>query len=350
MDRRALLFALGAGLALPADAASPRAGGGRIDVHHHYLPPEFHAFNRRFLKQSPAPSVWDKAEGLADMDRSGTALAVLSGFTSHVGGTIEDRRALARATNDFGAALMKERPGRHALFATLPLPDMDGCLREMEYGLDTLGAVGVTVYADSGDRWLGDPSFTPLHEALNRRKAVVFVHPHSPDCCVNLVKGVPDSLIEFAATTTRTIASLIFNGVTVRYPDIRFIFAHGGGVMPFLIERLLGGAQAEIVPGVITRGQPIIPLKQPPGTALRELRRMYYDTAQIANPVALRALKDVIPSSQILYGTDVWYRSAQETSRGILQSGVFSARELEGIWRGNAMRLMPSLARQIRAA
>jgi predicted TIM-barrel fold metal-dependent hydrolase len=342
-DRRTLLAGLGSAAVLPAiGAARPRAP--LIDVHNHYTPPEFYAFNEKFIGPGGPPTRWDKAAQVADMDAAGTSLAVLSGFTSPTGGSVEDRRALARATNDFGAALVRERPHRFALFASLPLPDIDGCIAEMAYGLDTLKAVGVTIYTDSGDRWLGDPMFEPLHKELDRRGAVVFVHPHSPTCCQNLVKGVPDSFIEFATTTTRTIASLVFNGITTRYPNIKFIFAHGGGAMPFLIERFLGGGAAEIVPGIVTHGQPVVPVKQPPGTALAQLRKLHYDTAQIANPVSLRALRQVVPVDRILFGTDFWYRSSAVSKRGIETSGVFTGPELEQIFGRNALALMPELA------
>jgi predicted TIM-barrel fold metal-dependent hydrolase len=346
LDRRTVLASLGTAMALPAIGAEPPRSS-LIDVHNHYTPPEFYTFNERFIGPGGPPTRWDKSAQFADMDEAGTSVAVLSGFTSPTGGTVEDRRALARATNDFGAALVRERPNRFALFASLPLPDVDGCIAEMAYGLDTLKAVGVTIYTDSNDRWLGDPMFEPLHKEFDRRGVVVFVHPHSPACCHNLVKGVPDSFIEFATTTTRTIASLVFNGVTTRYPNIKFIFAHGGGAMPFLIERFLGGSQAEIVPGIVTHGQPVVPIKQPPGTALAQIRSLYYDTAQIANPVSLRALRQVVPVDRILFGTDFWYRSSSVSKHDVETSGVFTGRELEQVFSLNALALMPKLGRKL---
>jgi predicted TIM-barrel fold metal-dependent hydrolase len=132
--------------------------------------------------------------------------------------------------------------------------------------------------------------------------------------------------------------------MTVKFPNISWIFAHGGGTMPFLIERFFqGGASAEIVPGILTKGQGEPPVKNSPSgeEILRELRKMYYDTAQISNPVALGALRKVIPVSQILYGTDYWYRTAVESIRGLTTSKVFNAQELRAIQRGNAERILP---------
>ena len=345
-SRRAFLKRLAALAALvPVErpiVAKPTAG--RIDVHHHYQSPAY----AQFLSKHPAagpPVHWTLEADLDDMDGSGTATAILSNFTPPTEGALDERRNLARANNEFVTRLIAGHPGRFGLFATIPLPDIDGCLRELEYALDILKADGVATYSNSGDRWLGDALFDPLWAELNRRKALVYVHPTPADCCRNLVPDVPDTIVEYGADTTRTIASLIFSGTTARHPDVRFIFAHGGGTMPFVVERFLGGTQAEIVPGVVTKGQspPFTP-KQPPNGALYELRKMHYDTAQCSNPVAMSALRKVDPVTQILYGTDYWFRTAGETARGLTTCGVFSVEELAAIDRGNAMRLLPRLS------
>lgn len=153
-------------------------------------------------------------------------------------------------------------------------------------------------------------------------------------------------MIEFGTSTTRCIASLLFGGAVDRYPRIRFVFSHGGGAMPFLVERFLGGTRAEIVPGITTVGQSgNVPLIQPKGGALAALRRFHYDTAQIANPVALRALAQVVPASRILYGTDYWFRASAESADGLRRARVFGAGELRAIGRDNALALMPSLTK-----
>jgi predicted TIM-barrel fold metal-dependent hydrolase len=180
-----------------------------------------------------------------------------------------------------------------------------------------------------------------VHEELNRRKAVVYVHPIEANCCRNIVKDVADTVVEYGADTTRTIASLIFSGTSARYPDVTWIFSHGGGMMPFVIERFVSGTQVEIVPGIVTKGQGSNPPQKVPKGVLYELRKMYYDTAQATNPVAMGALRKVVPVSQIVYGTDYWYRSAAETARGLTTDKVFSEEELRAINRGNAERILP---------
>lgn len=349
--RRWMLQATGAALAISASrrmwaqAASP--AGRSIDVHNHIAAPAFNDFNRRFAGAT-APLPWNADAMLRDMDETGTALALLSGFTPSVGGTAADRARLSRETNEFGAKLAQDHRGRLALFATLPLPDIDASLREATHALDVLGAAGLTVYTDAGQHYLGSETFFDLYSELDRRQAVVFVHPHAPECCTNLVPKVPDTMIEFGAATSRTIAGLIFGGATQRFPRIKWIFSHGGGTVPYLIERFLGGTVMELAPGVVVNGGSVR-LQQPPGTALAELRKLYYDTAQIANPVALQALKTVMGPSQILYGTDAWFRTQKETTQGVVKSGVFSDAELAMVMRDNALRVMPGLSRLLPA-
>jgi predicted TIM-barrel fold metal-dependent hydrolase len=186
----------------------------------------------------------------------------------------------------------------------------------------------------------------PVYEELNRRKSVVFVHPHAPKCCeaLALSKDVAETVVEYGADTTRVIANVVFSGLSKRFPNITWVFSHSGGMMPFVIERFLGGGlTAEIVPGVFTKGQDG---KAKPGyptgnDVIAELRKFYYDTAQSSNPIAQTALRQVVPVSQIVYGTDYWFRTAAETGRGLLTNKVYTAAELHAIDRGNAERILP---------
>ncbi|HKT54464.1 MAG TPA: amidohydrolase family protein [Caulobacteraceae bacterium] len=311
-----------------------------IDVHHHHGTARFAKFMDQPSDRAFPPNTWRVEDALEDMDAAGVATAVLSQFPPYHLGSADERRSLARELNEAAARHALDHPGRFGIFTSLPLPSIDDCLAEIAYGFDVLGADGVAMSTSVDGKWLGHPFFEPLYEELNRRKAVVYVHPYTPACCTGLVPEIPEYIIEYGTDTTRTIGSLIWSGTTVKYPDIRFIMSHGGGTMPFLIERFLAGTQAEIVPGIVTKGKspPFVP-PQPPGGVLSELRRMYYDTAQCANPIALRALRDVVNPSQILYGSDYFYRTNVETARGLNTSQVFSEPELDGVKQLNALSL-----------
>jgi predicted TIM-barrel fold metal-dependent hydrolase len=228
--------------------------------------------------------------------------------------------------------LVGDRRGRFGLFAAIPMYDVEGAQREIAYALDVLKADGIGLLTSYGDKWLGDPVFFPIMEELNRRKAVVYTHPTAANCCGNLQPGVQPVMIEFGTDTTRAIASVLFTGNARRFRDIRWIFSHAGGTMPFLIERFV--RNPILVPG----SAPLFP----EGVAA-ELRRFYYDTAQVANPAAMSALTKVVPVSQIVLGTDFPYRTGLDQVKGLRDCGVFSEPDLKRIERDTALSLLPRL-------
>ena len=130
-------------------------------------------------------------KSIEDMDRGGVAAAVVSITNPGLWfGDAAVTRRLARACNDYGAKLVQDHPTRFGLFAAMPLPDVDATLKEIAYAYDTLKADGVGLLTSYGDTWLGNPAFRPVMEELNRRKAVVHVHPTAANCCRNLDYGV----------------------------------------------------------------------------------------------------------------------------------------------------------------
>src|SRR5580693_8319373 len=229
------LAALGLGASAVPTAAQGLPEKMRIDVHHHYVPPVQGA---AMAKHGGQATKWTVQSSLADMDKAGVTTAVLSLPPPGVWfGDVEEGRSLARACNEYGAQLRKDNAGRFGLFAAIPLPDTEGSLREIAYALDVLKADGIGLFTSYGEKYLGDAAFVPVFEELSRRKAVVYTHPVSPACCSNMIAGVQDGTVEYASDTTRTIASLIFGdgGTAFRCPDIRFIWSHSGGTLPFLI-------------------------------------------------------------------------------------------------------------------
>jgi len=303
----------------------------RIDVHHHHTPPPYVA--ALTAKNIPGPvRDWMPEKSLADMDQAGVATALTS-ITTPALRFLDDAgaRTLARECNEYTARLVADSRGRFGMFAVMPMPSVEGTLQEIAYALDTLRADGIGLLTSYGDKWLGDPAFTPVLEELNRRRAVVYTHPTTANCCGNLIPDVPESIIEWGTDTTRTIASLVFSGAAARFHDVTLIFSHGGGTLPFLTERFLRLPQInkQLAPRV-------------PRGVEHELKRFYYDTAQAAHPYALASLTRLIPVSQIVFGTDFPYRTAAEHVKGLADYG-FSASDLQAIERDNAARLMPRL-------
>jgi 6-methylsalicylate decarboxylase len=300
----------------------------RIDIHHHIVSPGF-VNELRSLLQPPTLN-WTPERSLEDMDKAGVATAITSVTTPGVWiGDDEQGRRLARDSNDYAARLAADHPGRFGIFAAVPLPHIAASLAEIEYGLDVLKADGIALFTSYRDKWLGDPAFDPVMEELNRRQAVVFVHPEAPLCCRGLLPGVHEHVLEYGFDTTRAITRILFSGTALRYRDIRWIFCHGGGTVPFLAERLVRA------PGLNTSLASYVP-----DGVMAELQRFHYDVAQVAHPIALAALTRLVPISQILWGTDFPFRFGTEYVQALGEFG-FSAGDLRQIERANALHLLP---------
>jgi predicted TIM-barrel fold metal-dependent hydrolase len=320
------------GAAWPQTQAAKPATRKLIDIHHHLSPPSYiPELVKRNTNQRPLVE-WTPEKTLEIMDQAGIETSILSISEPGVWfGDDAEARRLARETNDWGAALLHRYPGKFGLFASLPIPDIDASLTEIAYAFDTLKADGICMMTSYGGKYLGDPSLRPVMEELNRRRAVVFTHPVKADCCRNLIPGVGENTIELATDTARAITSLLFSGTLTQYPDIRFIFSHAGGTVPSLTGRLL--AQAASPEGK----------KALPNGPIVELRKLFYDTANAANPWAMAPLLKLVAASQIVYGSDYPFRSPKDTAAGMRDLG-FSDADLQAIERDNARRLLPRLA------
>ena len=222
-----------------AAVSSPRI----IDVHHHYASPNFLASLAarnvgnnvdRFKADTPE-------KHLAEMDKNGVATAMLSQYSGLWFGDVAQARRDARDLNEWAAAKMvAPYKNRFGLFAALPLPDVEGSLKEIEYAFDTLKADGISLITSYDGKWLGDPSFDPVFEELNRRNAVVFTHPLEPACCRNPLPGLGPQTLEYPTDTTRAIVNLLVSNAATRYPNVRFIFSHAGGTLVSIAQRILG--------------------------------------------------------------------------------------------------------------
>jgi predicted TIM-barrel fold metal-dependent hydrolase len=313
-----------------ARAQTPAAGKPqRIDVHHHYIPP-VHAEAMAKHRQGGRPPKWSIAASLEEMDKNGVETAITSLVQPGVWwGDVAVGRKLARECNEYGAKMAQDHPGRFGFWAAIPLPDTEGSLHEIEYALDTLKADGIGLFSSYGDKYLGDKSFIPVFEELNRRKAVVFTHPLVPNCCKGLVPSLPAPVLEFVQDTTRAIGGVLFSGTAARFPDIRFVWCHSGGTMPFVVSRFLRLAQ-------------IRKNKFMPDGVMAELGKFYYEIAQGTMPGQLLALSKVAPTSHILFGTDYPFRPGAEAVEGLIDYH-YDVADFHAIEWGNAVRLLPRL-------
>ncbi len=342
LDRRQFLTGAVASLGLAATAGTRRlparvqpapALAGRIDVHHHFAPPAWIAEVKGRPMLQPANTNWTPARSIEDMDRGGVAAAVVSITNPGLWfGDAAVTRRLARACNDYGAKLVQDHPKRFGLFASMPLPDVDATLAEIAYAYDTLKADGIGLLTSYGDTWLGNAAYRPVMEELNRRRAVVHVHPTAANCCRNLdyAPGVGPGSMEYGTDTTRAIMGVTFSGDAARFPNIRFIWSHAGGTAPFLAGRIDGASNNA--------------KDRLPNGFMSELKKFYYDLAGAANKGAIASLLQLVTSAQVLFGTDFPPGATSlEAAKTLATIGVFNESDLRAIERDNAVRLMPRL-------
>jgi predicted TIM-barrel fold metal-dependent hydrolase len=327
----------GTGWLSPAPArAQSTVGAGIVDFHHHYIPPFYLKENLDRVQASFGGSVtsawltWTPERALEAMDRAGIATSLLSLTTPSVWfGDAQAAKDLARRVNEYAADMVRNYPSRFGLFASIPLPDSEGSLREIEHAFDVLKADGVILLTSYDERYLGHPAYAAVFEELNRRQAIVFVHPTVGPCCRKLTPDVPPVMDEIPQDTSRAISNLLYTGSLARYRGIRFIFTHAGGAMPMAYGRML-----EFPPKNLQA-------TAPEGIE-RELTRLHFDIASAAYRPAIAALTNLVPISQIVFGSDNPYTAAEKTANHLTQLGLTDS-QLRAIRRENALSLLPRL-------
>ena len=271
----------------------------RIDVHQHVVPP-FWADARPAHGGDPSGwkcPEWSPQSAIDFMDSQGIATGVLSLTAPGVQGwSGQAKLDMARRVNEYTAGLVARHPERFGNFATVPLPDIEGSLREIEYAFDTLKADGLVLLSNYGGQYLGDPAFEPVWAELNRRRATVFIHPGKP--AIDLIPGMPGPLVDYPFDTTRTAVQMALNGVLTRHPDVNVILSHAGGFLPYASQRF-----AEIASGIRDDAPSVEAL-------LRLFQRFYFDTALSSSPAALPCLTAFADVGRILYGSDYPYAPA----------------------------------------
>lgn len=315
-------------------------GPHRIDVHHHILPADYvKALERLGVEQGfggESARSWDAESTIEAMDRQGIVAAITSiSAPSVCFGEPAFRQKLSRTCNEYSAELVDKYRGRFGAFAVLPMTYLDMCLQELEYALDVLELDGVVLLSNADGIYLGEPEFDELFDELNRRKAVVFLHPGLPPGAVKSKTGVLPYMVEATFDTTRAAIYLVFGGTCERCPDVRIILSHAGGTVPYLAGRIALGEY-------IFEHRERMPLG-----SVTYLKSFYYDTALSAFPFSLRSLQELAEPSHILFGSD--YPFAPElataaTIEGLKSYDGFDEETLERVERDNALALFPQFA------
>ena len=308
-----------------------------IDVHSHFIP---FCYLDGLKEQGvdpleedgfPTPP-WSPEAHLAYMDQGGITHSVISLSSPHIHhGDGASAIRLARRSNEEAAAICRTHPDRFSFAACLPMPEIKASVDEIRYAFDELGAVGIKVASNSNGVYLGDPVFDPIFAELNRRKAVINIHPCRPPLVPERVFTCgPAPLFEFLADTTRAIINLLISGTLEKYPDISVVVPHTGSFLPLLIHRLTGISKVLGPKGLI-----------PETDIWAAFQTLYFDTAGDFHTVALRTLLRVADPTHILYGGDFPYTPVNQIQSAWtdLTTEPEIQPYLQAILYGNATRL-----------
>ncbi len=322
---------------------------GRIDVHAHYLPPQYRAalVAAGHAKPSGMPGIpeWSVAQHIEMMDRNGIASSVISISAPglHFGDDAA-ARALARHVNDEGAKAVQAFPDRFGMFASLPLPDIEGSLHELAYAFDVLRADGIVVESNHNGVYLGDRRLDPVFAELDRRHAKIFIHPTNPHCpccqgqdAASLPPiGYPFPMLEFMFETTRAVFNLILSGTLAKYPNLKIIVPHAGATIAVLADRVAGLSPALGLPKKLD-----VP------RFFEALRGLYYDLAGFPLPRQILPLLEIADPGKIFYGSD-WPYTPEPLVKALaaqLDSSPALTESLRrDIMRNNALSLFPQFA------
>jgi predicted TIM-barrel fold metal-dependent hydrolase len=306
----------------------------RIDLHVHYLAPEY----RKALLDAgellpdgfPTPH-WDAEEHVRMMDRQGISIALLSASSPHINfGNREGAKALARNVNEYGAEVARRYPGRFGLLASLPLPDVEDSIQEIRHALDVLHADGFALPTNTRGVYLGDPRLDPIFEELNTRKAVAVLHPNKPGSVpCGVAEELPVPFMEFFFDTTRTAINLLMKGVLVRFPEIRFVIPHAGAFLPILVDRVNMYFQVMSTVGLDVYSQ---------------FKKFYFDVAGMCLPRQLADLIQLVDVGHLLYGSDYPYTPepvVKLLADALDKTHLFTTEERQAIYSQNALSLFP---------
>ena len=296
-----------------------------VDVHAHFVTPWYveaaRAAGHHHPDGMPAWPAWSPEDHLRLMDAHGIEQAVLS--ISSPGVWFGDREAsvaLCRRVNDYAARLAAERPDRFRFFASVPLPAVDEAVAEAGRALDELGAAGTVVMTNAGGVSLGDPRVAPFLDELDRRGAVMFVHPTTPLGWEPTVPELPRPMVEFFAETTRVLAAMLTGGEAARRGGLRTVVPHCGASLPVLVDRLR----------LFAALQP-----SPDGAARIDagLAHLWFDLAGTPLPVHVEALISHVGTGRLLYGSDYCWTPPRLVADQVAALDTGWRAESHGPWR-----------------
>jgi aminocarboxymuconate-semialdehyde decarboxylase len=288
--------------------------GRKLDLHTHYYPEAFFqkiretqsdfSFDkdptgRTIIKYRGArffgitPPMTDVAKRIEDMDRVGIDVEVVSLSTPNVFFADAQRQPeIARMVNDAYAELITKHPRRFKGFASIPMDAPDAALKELHRAINDLKLNGVILLSNIRGNTLTSPTYRPFFEEANRMKLCIFLHPMIPANSEPFREYVLGPIIGFPFDTTLAVARMCYDGLLRDFPDIRWIIAHIGGAVPYLMERMDNGFR--------DFAECRVKIDQLPSTYLK---RLYYDTVTFS-AYNLNLARDLVGADHLVMGSD----------------------------------------------
>ncbi len=311
---------------------------GLIDVHHHFMSQAY--LDAVGVERAASPGsaghveAWTAQLSLEFMDMAGIQASIISVSAPGIDmGAPPATADLARRCNEAQARMVSDHPKRFGSLAILPLPHIELSLREIEHAFGALKADGVVMMSNYGGEYIGSPKFWPVFEELNRRKAVAFFHPVAPEGYRGF-PGVSLSTMEFPYDTGRAIMSMLYYGTPEKFPDVKMVFSHAGGAMPYLAGRTAVLSQRN--KDFKLSGDKLMPA----------MRNFFYDVTQSLSAPTFAALRALAPPEQLLFGSDCPFAKEPQVRAvlGELERLALPAGERAKLEYGNALALFPRLA------
>ena len=325
----------------------------KIDVHHHIFPKEYvETLKEAGVKKALGIDFpkWTVETSFKKMKENGIKIAMLSisspgvyfkGYKFPEGFS----EKLAHRTNEIIAETKEKYTESFGGFATIPMLNPEAAIEEMNYALDTLKMDGVCLLTNYNGKYLGHSDFEQFFIELNKRNAVVYIHPNDPGADYDFKLDIPNALIEVTFDTTRAVTSLMYNGILDRYPNIRYILSHGGGTIPYIAWRLAASEDIQKekrIPIIKTFYDFLVNSGTTKG--LSHLKKMFYDTAHVSGAYAVKTLQSFAGPDHMVFGSDLCIdKLAAIVTKNLEKDGEFTDEEYDKMSYGNCLELFPSL-------
>lgn len=313
----------------------------KIDMHVHYIPKAYRkALIKYYGDNNPDGFLtpeWTIEAHLNFMEKMNISTTMLSVTSPHINfGDDNAAKVLAREVNEDGAELVRKYPNQFGLLASLPLPNIEGSIEEIHYALDVLQVDGFTLPTNTQGVYLGDHSLDPIFAELNRRKAIVALHPNEPSAVPkHVLENFPTPFMEFFFDTTRTVANMVVKGTLRRFPNIIIVVPHAGACLPMLADRWHGASKMMDI-GEDGEGADIY----------GDLRKLYYDVAGACLPLQLAALLKLVDDKHLFYGSDYPYTpklGCVFLANDLDKTDIITKQQRRAIYSDNALSLFPRL-------